>query len=149
MTAFRDFIDRQQSGLGLKVSTGTEAVKAGKAIEQGIKRDGGFLDRSQATWRQLDDKLSQSIPPDHQATPVKTLEVWTGSRSPLKARKGLAVYCVPEKLASLRDALVKDMAATPGRTVTVPGVANVKTHWAACGDHDPYESRGNCVAGSA
>jgi len=140
VTAFRDFIDRQQSGLGLKVSTGTEAVKAGKAIEQGIKRDGGFLDRSQATWRQLDDKLSQSMPPDHQATPVKTLEALDRLTKPLEGAEGAGSVLRTGKLASLRDALVKDMAATPGRTVTVPGVANVKTPGQPAATTIPYES---------
>lgn len=54
--------ETQQAKLAEPVTTGTSAEAAGKAIEDGIKRGGGFLDRTASTYKKLDNQLAAKIP---------------------------------------------------------------------------------------
>lgn len=106
----KSFVENQQKQMGATVRTGVSAEDAGRAIEKGIKGDGGFLDRTKAAWIKLDDDLASKIPRDFEVTPTNTAAALSELTSVPKGASATGKILVNPRIQEIYDALKKDMA---------------------------------------
>lgn len=112
---FRKFVENQQETLAKNTATGGSSEKAGRAIEKGITGDGGFLDRTKATWLKLDDSVAQKIPKGSTFDPsntVKALDDLTATTAGAEKTTGALVNT---KIAQIKENLTADLQANNGQ----------------------------------
>jgi hypothetical protein len=105
------FIEGQQSRMGAQARTGTPTEAAGRAIEKGV---GGFLERTNATWRQLDSAVAAKIPPTVRVSPANTLQAIDDLTRPVQGAENLTGGMVHPEIAKIRANLGKDLEANNG-----------------------------------
>lgn len=108
------FRENQQEQLGAAARTGVSAEKAGRAIKEGVAAEGGFLDRTKATWQQLDYELSQKVGGATLA-PSKTVAALDDLTSTSAGAERTTASLVNPRLQKMRDDLAADMAANNGQ----------------------------------
>ena len=107
------FIENQQASMGAKARTGVPAEAAGRAIEKGVTGEGGFLDRTRASWQKLDQQLGDKVgtynvpPVNTQATLDKLVKPTTGAEATTGA-------LVNPKVTAIREAFQKDLVQGMG-----------------------------------
>jgi len=111
----KDFIERQQRQMGIQARTGVAAEAAGRAIESGIKGQGGFLERTNATWQGLDAKMASKIPQDYKFPPMATAQILDDLTRPVKGAEATTSRLVNPKLVEMRDALATDVQNGQGQ----------------------------------
>jgi len=107
---FRKFVETQQKDLSKNTATGVSAEDAGRTIEKGV---GGFLDRTKATWQQLDDKLAQKVG-NASATPTNTVQALDALTTPVRGAEKTTGALVNPKLAEIKANLAADLKANNG-----------------------------------
>lgn len=110
---FRKFSERQQQDLGKTATTGVSAEDAGRAIEQGIKGEGGFLARSKATWQKLDDQLGARVG-QYNIPPNATLKALDQLVAPVAGAEKTTGALVNPKIAEIRDNFMADVKGNLG-----------------------------------
>ena len=110
------FRDRLQADIGKNVTTGVSAERAGNVIEQGIRREGGFLDRTKARWRVLDQAVSSKLaklPGGAAVNPVNTTTALQKLTTPVVGAERSTGGLVNPKLRTMLDDINADLAANP------------------------------------
>ena len=107
---FRKFVEKQQQDLSRNTATGVSAEDAGRAIEKGV---GGFLDRTKATWQQLDNKLAEKVG-NASATPTNTVKALDALTTPVQGAEKTTGALVNPKLAEIKANLTADLKANNG-----------------------------------
>ncbi|MBM3460752.1 MAG: hypothetical protein FJX76_01495 [Armatimonadetes bacterium] len=108
------FIETQQTKMGARARTGTPTETAGRAIETGIKGEGGFLERTRATWQMLDDAVGAKVPRDYSTTPTNTIAALDDLVAPVPGAEKTTVALVNPKVAEIRKNLMDDLQARRG-----------------------------------
>jgi hypothetical protein len=111
----RKFIENQQKQIGMSARTGTPAESAGRAIEDGIKKDGGFLDRTKATWNNLDSQVALKIPKGSVFVPSNTVQALDELTTVIPGAQKTTGALVNSKIADIRDNLAADLKANNGK----------------------------------
>jgi len=120
-SVFRKFAERQQAQLGQVAKTGVDAQQAGRAIEKGISGPGGFIERSKAVWQKLDAKLANKISQDAAVVPENTINALNKLTQPVKGAEATGEALRTSKMFEVKTALTKDMAGTPGKSISILG----------------------------
>jgi hypothetical protein len=111
---FRKFAENQQAQLGQKARTGVAAEDAGRAIEKGITGEGGFIERTKATWTQLDDKLAAKVGTQYGVPPVNTQAALDALVAPVAGAEKTTGALVNPKIAAIREAFMEDVKGNQG-----------------------------------
>lgn len=114
---FRKFSEKQQEDIAANASTGVSTEKAGRTITQGITGEGGFLDRTKATWQQLDDKVAAKVPAGYQAPATNTVSALDSLTAPVAGAEKTTGALVNPKIAEISKNLTADIQANGG---TIP-----------------------------
>lgn len=99
----------------------TSPMIAGRAVEEGITGEGGFLDHFKDTSKALYDRLDQYLPAEK---PVKvdnltrTLDRLT---TPTKGAEEVSKLLMNSKVVEVRQALKTDLGGVPGKTLSILG----------------------------
>lgn len=104
----RKFAEAQQQAMGAKAKTGVSGEDAGRAIEKGIRGDGGFVDRFKAKQDVLYDKLDLYIPKDKMMDVSRTKEALASLNADIPGAPNVSQFFKNEKIQSIENALVKD-----------------------------------------
>jgi hypothetical protein len=110
------FKAKLQADIGKGATTGVSAEKAGSTIEQGVRRSGGFLDRTKATWNALDQAVSTKLaqaPNGSNAHPIQTLSTLDELTTPLVGAKASTGGLVNPTLKTLYDDIRADLKLSP------------------------------------
>lgn len=108
------FVKKQQAELGSPLQTGTSAEAAGRAIEKGVTGEGGFIDRTRATWQNLDNAVAAKIPKGASFAPTNTLQALDDLTSTVKGAEKTTGALVNPKLAEIKNNLAADLQANNG-----------------------------------
>lgn len=111
---FRKFSENQQRQLGETARTGVSAEEAGRAIEKGIKGQGGFLSSTKQTWNQLDDALAAKVGGAN-VTPGNTMAALDSLTAPVAGAEKTTAALVNPKLADMKANLAADIQANNGQ----------------------------------
>jgi len=114
---FRKFVETQQKDLSKNTATGVSAEDAGRTIEKGV---GGFLDRTKATWQQLDDKLYKKVG-DAQVTPSYTLSTLDKLTSAPQGAENVSKVLNNPRLVEIKAQILKDIQGTTDAATPVIG----------------------------
>lgn len=107
------FRQRQQEELGNAARTGVSAERGGRAIKEGIVGEGGFLERTKATWQQMDQALATKVGGTTVA-PGKTLSALENLTLPTAGAERTTGALANATLKQMRNNLVDDMQANNG-----------------------------------
>jgi hypothetical protein len=110
----KNFIEAQQSQMGARARTGVSAEEAGRAIETGIRGEGGFLARTKAEWQNLDNQMAKKIPQDYTLPPMKTAQVLDELTTPTRGAEATTSGLISPKLIEIRNNLNADIKAGQG-----------------------------------
>lgn len=108
------FKERQQEQLGATARTGVSAEKAGRAIKEGVTGEGGFIERTKATWTQLDDAMAQKVG-GATVAPQNTVAALDDLTKPAVGAEKTTGDLVNPKLAAMKANIAADMAANGGQ----------------------------------
>ena len=111
----KNFIENQQKQMGAQARTGVPTEAAGRAIERGISGEGGFLERTKATWKQLDDAVAAKIPKGAAFEPSNTVQALDDLTRPVQGAEQTTSALVNPKLAEMKDNLAADLKANNGQ----------------------------------
>jgi hypothetical protein len=111
---FRKFAENQQAKLGIQTKTGVAAEDAGRSIEKGIKGEGGFIDRTKATWLELDQKLADKVGTQYQVPPTNTQKALEELGQVVPGAEKSTATLVNPKIAAFRDAFMEDVKGNLG-----------------------------------
>lgn len=111
----RVFTEKLQRDMGANTRTGGSAETAGRAIESGITRDGGFLDRTRQVWGQLDDALATKVG-NAAVKPTNTLQALEELTSTPAGAENLGKILNNPKIEQFKVAINKDI--TGGNSLT-------------------------------
>lgn len=106
----KSFIENQQNQMGMTARTGVPAEAAGRAIEKGVTGQGGFLDRTKATWNMLDETLAAKIPKGTEIAPVNTIRALDEMTAAKQGATETSKILTNPKLLQIYEAFKKDMA---------------------------------------
>jgi len=109
------FTKKQQADLGAGTDTGTTAAQAGRTIEKGITGEGGFLERTKATWQKLDADVAAKLPPNSQSAPTNTIQTLDALTSPVQGAQATTGALVNPKLAEMKANFAADLQANNGQ----------------------------------
>lgn len=109
------FRDMEQEALGKSASTGVSAESGGRAIKQGVTGEGGFLDRTKATWQNLDSEVSAKIPKGTTFAPNNTVKALDDLTTPTPGAEKTTGALVNPKIAEIKQNLSADLAANNGQ----------------------------------
>lgn len=110
----RRFAENQQRTLGQSAQQGNaNAETAGRAIEHGVRGDGGFLERTNATWQNLDNQLAARIG-NATITPTNTVNTLNRLTTPTPGAENTTGALINPTLANVRQQLAADMTANNG-----------------------------------
>lgn len=111
------FAQQQQEDLGRNAQTGVSAEEAGRAVEAGVRGargQGGFLQRTRATWQQLDNDLAAQIPRTTRIVPGETIATLDGMVTPSFGAEATTGGLVNPQLAAMRANIATDLANNQG-----------------------------------
>ena len=111
----KGFIESQQKNMGITARTGVPAEAAGRAIETGITREGGFLDRTKATWNRLDQSVAAKVPQGFAITPSATVQALDDLTTPIMGAQNTTAALVNPKLADMKANIAADLQANNGQ----------------------------------
>jgi hypothetical protein len=111
ITKFRDL---EQEALGNRAGTGVTAERAGRAVKQGITGEGGFLDKTKATWEQLDQKLADKIGGQYMTPPTNTLAALDDLTKVTPGAEKSTASLINPKIAEFKAALQQDVQGNLG-----------------------------------
>lgn len=97
------FIEAQQRQMGDAARTGTPTEAAGRAIEKGITGDGGFLDRTRATWQKLDQDMANKIGGPYNVPPVNTMKALDDLVQAVPGAERTTSALVNKNIANIRE----------------------------------------------
>lgn len=129
----RNFIVNQQKQFSEKARTGVPTETAGRAIESGITKESGFLDRTKATWKMLDDAVAAKIPPNAAFTPTNTVKALDDLTRPVKGAEASTAQPLDARILQYKDNLAADMANNGGR-VSFEGLRTIRSRVGASMD---------------
>lgn len=110
----KSFIENQQRQIGSKARTGVSAEDAGRAIESGITRTGGFLERTRDQWRALDNAVAQKIPKGSQFAPTNTVKALDDLTTPIPGAEKSTGTPLDARISSIKDNLMEDLQSHSG-----------------------------------
>ena len=110
----KKFIDAQQNAFGAKARTGVSAEDAGRAIEKGVTGQGGFLERSKATWNKLDAELAAKVPQTARFAPSNTVQALDDLTRPVAGAEKTTGALVNPKVAEIKSNIADDLQANQG-----------------------------------
>jgi hypothetical protein len=108
-SVIRAFREKQQDELGASADTGGTAEKAGRAIEQGLRGEGGFMDRFKTTRQALYNKLDEHLPLDRKIDTTNTQKVLADINSDIPGAPALSELFKNEKIVGIENALESDL----------------------------------------
>lgn len=116
----KNFVERQQKSIGrtgqyISGKERTTAEMAGRVIQEGISGKGGFLERTQAVWNNLDNDLARKIPEGVTLVPKNTQEALGKIASEVKGLEGSSRALMPDKIQAFANAFDREVKATGGR----------------------------------
>jgi hypothetical protein len=116
----KTFRDRQQEDLGKTTATGGTAESAGRAVEQGLRGPGGFMDRFKATRTSLYDKLDEFLPLERKIDTTKTQKVLADINADIPGAPALSQLFKNSRIVGIERALDDDInqSGTMGNPVT-------------------------------
>jgi hypothetical protein len=125
----RRFADKQQAELGAKARTGVSAEDAGRAIEQGIRGEGGFVQRFNQQQDVLYNKLDQYIPKDRMVDVGRTRTALADLNADIPGAPNVSKFFKNEKIQSIEGALRKDTSGVVAAEQSMPigQLARLKT----------------------
>lgn len=109
----RKFIEKQQADFGSRARTGVPAEEAGRAIESGVRGEGGFLERFRATQDKLYSRLDRFIPNDKTIDVSRTKEALADLNADIPGAPNVSKFFKNEKIQSIEGALKKDTSGLP------------------------------------
>ena len=121
------FIEGQQRSFGLKARTGVSTEDAGRAIEKGITGTGGFLERTNATWKNLDSAVAAKIPKGSTFSPSNTNAALDELTSTVKGASNLTGSLVNPKIQQIKDALLADQGGMAGNPIPYEALKLTRT----------------------
>lgn len=124
-------IERKANSLSPKAS----AEQAGRAIERGVRGEGGFVENFKAKQKSLYDELDRYVKPQTGVDLSNTTKALEQLNAPIKGAENTSKFFQNAKMRSIEDALKKDLEASGGN----PAVADLETVIAG-GGKLPYEA---------
>lgn len=109
------FREQEQEALGRSAKTGVSAESGGRAIREGITKEGGFLDRTKAEWSKLDDSVAAKVPQGSTFAPSKTMQALDDLTTPTAGAEKTTGALVNPTIAKIRENLAADMQANGGQ----------------------------------
>lgn len=109
------FREMEQEALGKTASTGVSAESGGRTIKQGITGDGGFVDRTKATWVNLDNEVAAKIPKGTTFAPNNTVKALDELTTPTPGAEKTTGALVNAKIADIKQNLSADLEANNGQ----------------------------------
>jgi len=109
------FREMEQEALGKTAATGVSAESGGRSIKQGISGDGGFLERTKATWVNLDNEVATKIPKGTTFAPSNTVKALDELTTPTPGAEKTTGALVNSKIADIKQNLSADLAANNGQ----------------------------------
>lgn len=118
----RKFSEQQQADFGGNIKTNVTAEDAGRAIERGITKEGGFLDRTKAQWSKLDSVVSKKMTaaeskPDSGVAPTNTMKALDELTADIKGAEEVSKVLTNDRLKQIYSSFKGDMAEKPGKNV--------------------------------
>lgn len=105
----------------------TNPTTAGRAIEQGIAGEGGFVSRFKAKASQLYDELDQHMPGDTQVPVRATVQFLSKAASPTKGAEATSALLANPKLGAIGSALAEDLAQAQNGALPYEAVKQLRT----------------------
>ena len=121
------FIEGQQRSMGAQARTGVPTEAAGRAIEKGITGEGGFLERTSATWKMLDQSVANKIPKGAAFSPSNTNAALDELTSTVKGASNLTGSLVNPKIQQIKDALLADQGGVVGNPIPYEALRVVRS----------------------
>jgi hypothetical protein len=109
------FIEGQQRAMGARARTGVPTETAGRTIEKGVTGEGGFLERTKATWSELDNAVAAKIPQGSAFQPANTMRALDELTQPVQGAEKTTGALVNPKIAEMRENLTADISANNGQ----------------------------------
>ncbi len=146
----RDFAMKQAADMKNKVDETasilagkTSPMVAGRAIEQGIVGDGGFLDRFKTVSGQLFGKLDEYLPAKKPVPVSNTQAMFAKLTTPTKGAEETTKLLVNAKVLQISHALKTDLGGTAGQTLNILGpdgkpISTVTVGGSPAGNTIPY-----------
>lgn len=117
----RRFSENQQRTLGEGVQRGTaNAETAGRAIEQGVRGEGGFLARFRQTQDQLYGELDKHIPLDTRIDVSRTRNALEDLNAAIPGAPELSKQFQNARIGRIESALKSDLQGTAGTKSALP-----------------------------
>jgi hypothetical protein len=121
----RDFAVDQAKQMGLKVDQTAEILSgktspmiAGRAVEDGIRGEGGFLAKFRTTESGLYDQLDQYIPAQKPVEVSRTVQALKELNKEIPNAPNLSQWFKNARIEGIEKSLEKDMAGTAGSPAT-------------------------------
>ncbi len=111
----KSFIENQQARMGATARTGVSAEDAGRAIERGVKGEGGFLARTKDTWNKLDQEVAAKIPQGSAFRPANTLQALDDLTRPIPGAEKSTGAPLDARIPAIKENLVADLQANNGQ----------------------------------
>lgn len=111
----KSFIENQQKQMGAAARTGISTEAAGRAIEKGVTGEGGFLERTKATWNQLDNAVAAKIPQGSTFQPTNTLKALDDLTRPVQGAEQTTGALVNPKISEMAKNLTADLQTNKGQ----------------------------------
>lgn len=121
------FIEGQQRAMGAQARTGVPTEAAGRAIEKGITGEGGFLERTNATWKHLDNAVAAKIPKGAAFAPSNTNAALDELTSTVKGATNLTGSLVSPKIQQIKDNLLADQQGVVGNPIPYEALKVVRS----------------------
>lgn len=113
--------NEQQAQIGARVeeiasdlAPRSSSTRAGRAIQQGIAGEGGFVDTFRAKSKQLYDKLDLYIPQHAGVTALNTQAMLAREAAPIAGARKVSEFLANSRLAGIRESLNADIEANNG-----------------------------------
>lgn len=116
----RNFADKQQAEMGARNRTGVSAEDAGRAIETGVKGDGGFVERFKATQTKLYDRLDQYIQHDTSINVSKTKTALADLNADIPGAPNLSEWFKNAKIQGIEGAFKADTSGAAAANSSMP-----------------------------
>lgn len=108
------FREMEQKALGKAAETGVSAEAGGRAIQEGITGEGGFLERTRQKWQQLDNEVAAKVPQGTTFTPASTVKALDDLTTPAQGAEKTTGALVNPTIAKIKANLAEDMQANGG-----------------------------------
>jgi hypothetical protein len=111
----KGFIENQQRQMGTQARTGVPTEAAGRAIEAGIRGEGGFLERTKAQWAQLDNAVAAKIPKGATFQPSNTVQALDELTTPIRGAEKSTGTPLDARIVAIKENLLADLQANNGQ----------------------------------